>query len=702
IVNCVLKFVLSDKLKCAKDTYGCATGLGGHPTAGTAYTCFKAILNCLKAAGKSIPLSSLLKFPECAYGLMHACDGSPGGGGGGVKSLSAASAAATGGFNPIPPELRPLVPMVGRVEKFLDPMIYIMGDRAWLDVVDHATFDNWVDAFTARIDAGTGDGIKISAVERAELLALALPAPVTTAHAEKFLDRWNRSIDYWNIGIFTLAQVPPGWSTDFLATDTWSALANDALGVIAESEVQNAADPLTEVSNYVRDLEKWMMEGQGGGVCAHVRLRIDQEAILTRDAFSAALEIQNETAVNLENISVDVTVRRRSGEDVSALFAQFAPVLDGISAVDGTGVVAANATGKATWTLVPTTDAVAAAPEEFLVGGVLRYHHEGLQLTVPLAPTSITVHPSPSLAVKYFHQRDVFADDPFTVEVEPSIPYSLAVMVQNKGHGVARNVRIVSAQPKIVENEKGLFADFRIIATEVAGQNLQPSLTVEFGQIDPGGNAIGRWLLSSSILGGFIDYSATFEHLDDLGNKKLSLIDGVEIHEMIHIVKALGPFNDGRPDFLVNDVPDLYDRPDTLHLSDGSVAPVSVITEAAFDRAPTTNNLVVQMTAPLPAGWAYLRVADPGTNRFRLARVLRSDGLEIPFGDNVWTTDRTFLGNARRPLRENIFHLFDLNSTGAYTLFYSNLPSADITAPESFVAQLPPDSTARIPVSWSG
>ena len=713
IVNCVLKFVLSDALKCAKDTYGCASGLSSNPTAGTAYTCFKAVLNCLKAAGKSIPGSSLLKFPECAYDLMHACDSAPGGGGGGGggnelsgQSLFAASVSALSsggsGFNPIPPELRPLVPMVTRVEKFLDPMIYIMGDRVWLQVVDHDAFDTWVDAFVARIDAGTEDGVKVSATERTQLLAIALPAPVTIAKAQQFLDRWNRSIDYWNAGIFTLAQVPPGQSTDFLATDTWGGLADEALNAITQSEAEGAPDPLTAVSDYVRDLEAFMVEGEGGGVCAHVRLRIDQEAIVTRDAFNAALEIQNDTATALENIAVDISVRRRNGEDVTALFAQFPPVLDGVTGVDGSGLVLPEATGKATWTVVPTTDAVGATAEEFLVGGVLRYHHEGLQLTVPLAPTLITVHPSPSLAVKYFHQRDVFADDPFTTEVEPSVPYSLAVMVENKGHGAAHKVRIVSAQPQIVENEKGLYADFRIIATEVAGQNLQPSLTVEFGQIDPGTNAIGRWLLTSSILGGFIDYSATFEHLDGLGDKKLSLIEGVAVHELIHIVKGLGAWNDGRPDFLVNDVADLYDRPDTLHLSDGSVAPVSMITDATFNRAPTTNNLVVQMTTPLPGGWAYLRVPDPGTNRFRLARVTRSDGLEIPVGDNVWTTERTFLGNARRPLHESMLHLFDRDSTGAYTLYYANLPAGDVTPPESFVAQLPADSTARIPVTWSG
>ena len=85
---------------------------------------------------------------------------------------------------------------------------------------------------------------------------------------------------------------------------------------------------------------------------------------------------------------------------------------------------------------------------------------------MPLEPVSITVLPMPRLYVKYFHQRDVYADDPFTPQVEPSIPFTLAVMIENKGHGIARNFRITSAQPKIVENEKGLLIDFKIIATE--------------------------------------------------------------------------------------------------------------------------------------------------------------------------------------------------------------------------------------------
>ena len=34
--------------------------------------------------------------------------------------------------------------------------------------------------------------------------------------AQEFLNRWNRSVQYWSEGIFTASQVPSGQSTDFL------------------------------------------------------------------------------------------------------------------------------------------------------------------------------------------------------------------------------------------------------------------------------------------------------------------------------------------------------------------------------------------------------------------------------------------------------------------------------------------------------
>jgi hypothetical protein len=49
-----------------------------------------------------------------------------------------------------------------------------------------------------------------------------------------------------------------------------------------------------------------------------------------------------------------------------------------------------------------------------------------------------------------------------------------------------------------------------------------------------------------------------------------------------------------------------------------------------------------------------------------------------------------------------MIHLFDYNSSGHYTLFYTPAPAGDTIAPTSAVLPLPADSTARIPVSWSG
>src|SRR6185369_12157907 len=130
--------------------------------------------------------------------------------------------------------------------------------------------------------------------------------------------------------------------------------------------------------------------------------------------------------------------------------------------------------------------------------------------------------------------------------------------------------------------EKGLLVDFKIIATEVAGQSLSPSLTANFGNIDPGTNGIARWLMTSTIQGLFINYSATFEHIDGLGNPKLSLIDDVSIHEMNHLVQAGGIWEDGKPDFLVNEVPDVHDYPDTLYQSNGSTNPVGLVEQASI------------------------------------------------------------------------------------------------------------------------
>ncbi|KAH3691281.1 hypothetical protein DPMN_192031 [Dreissena polymorpha] len=67
--------------------------------------------------------------------------------------------------------------------------------------------------------------------------------------------------------------------------------------------------------------------------------------------------------------------------------------------------------------------------------------------------------------------------------VEPVVPFSLAVMVMNKGYGIARALKLTSGQPEIIENDKGLLIAFKIIGAKMGMNPITPSLTVDFGDI---------------------------------------------------------------------------------------------------------------------------------------------------------------------------------------------------------------------------
>jgi hypothetical protein len=164
------------------------------------------------------------------------------------------------------------------------------------------------------------------------------------------------------------------------------------------------------------------------------------------------LEIENlDDLASVENVFVDVEILDAERGLATDRFAIGAPVLAGLTAVDGTGVVAPHGTGTATWLIVPTHDAAPLAATQYFVGGVFSYSIDGLRTTIPLSAVPITVKPDPSLTLAYFWQRDVFPNDPFTQDVvEPSEPFSLGLLMSNKGHGTARNVRVTSAQPQII------------------------------------------------------------------------------------------------------------------------------------------------------------------------------------------------------------------------------------------------------------
>jgi len=642
-------------LTCACAVPGAVTGVGGVIC--NTVNCFIDIMQCVNAAG-----------------------GGPGGGVGGAR----ASVASLPVFTDFEQAGRDMI-------TFIDFQMITFGDEAWRELIGTAEMNPLALSLTDSLKASSESGIQISTAERNTALATDLGIAEPTLIGN-LIDRLNRTYSYYDMGIYEIEDLTAGMNDDFITRSAVETASAALVSAVDRSRANGFEDPFEAYVAQQDELFKFLSTGDG--VCARVKLRLEQEAVMTRDAFDATLEMINNDDLALDGLNVSLTITDAGGVDQSALFG-----ITGNGVANGS--VAPGTSESWTWTIIPTAQAAPEQEVEYFVQGTVNYMQGDLLVEIPLAAQLITVLPTPSLTLKYFHQRDVFSDDPHTDIIEPSIPFSLGVMIENEGAGIARNLRITSAQPVIIDNEKGLFIDFDIIASEVNGQSLSPSLTANFGDFQPGEIKVGRWLMKSSLQGLFTDYEASFEHLNALDDDRLSLIREVTIHETLHAVAAPGAFNDGLPDFLVNDVPDFADLPDSVHLSDGSVEPVIPILNGSAP-APNPLQLSVTLTTDTPSGWLYLRVPDPGDGGFRLTSVVRSDGRVLPLDVNAWTTDRTFIGFGLQPIRENKLHLFDHDTTGSYTLTYAIIAPADTQAPSSSVEMLPLANSGSFSVDWTG
>ncbi len=514
-------------------------------------------------------------------------------------------------------------------------------------------------------------------------------------------------------------------------TEDLQAALNAADAMRAAAEGGRVGLSTRAVSADARDAEMKARAAAGdGGVCAHVRLNLEQQAVMTRKVFAGTLDITNyHTQHSLDDLNVRIDIYDVNGNLANDKFVVLDPELTNLVITDdgdpppghdpfedGLWIgqelmrLEADTTGRARWIIVPTEEAAADGPTSYTIGGYMTYDINGVGASADLEPAPVTVWPDAKLDLKYFWQRDVYSDDPFTESVEPSVPFSVGVMVVNHGQGAAKDFRIESAQPKIVENVKGLLIDFEIIGSDVNGQAATPSLTVDFGTIDPGDVGVARWLMTSTLQGHFIEYNASFRHTDELGGERTSLIEDVSIFELIRVVAAGGAFDDGLHDFLTNELEDpTYEPiPDTLHLSDGTVAPVSAGSDAVVDGPVRSDDLEVILTASMsPEGWSYVKVGDPGGGLYRVDRVVRLDAAGNELGElpapNAWQTDRSYKESRKRPVYEDMLHLLDYESTGRYKLVYEAI---DTTPPELVDIEEPAsplvaEDVSEIPVVFS-
>lgn len=515
-----------------------------------------------------------------------------------------------------------------------------------------AYFDTLTKVYTSKRDS-------IRPAAQVSILNAMKGYEIQPATIQAFFTRWNTSVHALKQGI----QEP---NTQYPSIINWKLTDRYADSIQTANEYAidrgyKSVDDMYDQS--FKDLNE-IIDGQSNAVCASVKVQFSQQLTMTREAFEGTLEITNgHPTESMKQLSVNIQITDADGVPSNDLFEIQTKSLDNLSDITGTGVISAQDAGTVKFIFIPELGAAPQTPKIYNFGGSVRYWDPYAQtiVTIPLSNVPLTVNPSPNLMLHYFMQRNILGDDPFTKPaIEPSIPAELAVMVENQGYGPAVNMVISSAQPKIIENEKGLAIDFKLIGSNFQGQPKNLGVTdINFGTVPGLQTRIGQWYFTSSLLGKFVSYEAKVVHANSFGNPDLSLVKGVSIHELTKSVKAYGASEDVTNDFLVNDIFDVQDRPDILYFSQGNrTEKVYEATFGAFSApvsAPTFTNMLT--VTPSDTGWNYIKLADPGQNRYSIVSVTRNDGQVIPL-DNAWLTFVT-LPVGRTPVYENKFHFVD-------------------------------------------
>jgi len=427
------------------------------------------------------------------------------------------------------------------------------------------------------------------------------------------------------------------------------------------------------------------------GVCANVKIDIQQELAFERIGFEATLEITNNVGGDpITDFSARLTFTDPkdlvdgSPRNVSDRFFVQAARLSDVNATDGTGVIGPTKTGIIRWFIIPKPGAGGILPQgkKYEVGVSMSGKMGGVLIPGNIffaIPDTITVKPEPELEIRYFQPRDVQGDDPFTPEVESPIPFTLGVLVKNSGYGPARSVRINSQQPKIVENKAGLILIARLLGARVQDSALtETSLLVNLGDIQPGETRKGAWDMITSLSGEFIEFKASYTHRDELGGLETSLIKTLEAHFIAREVRNDEPGRDTILDFLADTDRDELQLPDTLYESQGQILPVNNEPVAAVTTPLTGRTFVVTVTRQFE-GWGYVRMTDPGQAKLTIESVVRNDGKVIN-GRNVWTNIRYRPSDNFKLTYLNIFDRVNTPGPVTYTITYAQ-PAPDTVAP---------------------
>ncbi|MBR6121140.1 MAG: InlB B-repeat-containing protein [Prevotella sp.] len=425
--------------------------------------------------------------------------------------------------------------------------------------------------------------------------------------------------------------------------------------------------------------------------CASVKLQMSQQLTMTRQAVRGTLTVVNGAQTgDMTDVKLNLVVTDPYGNVATShlmeIHTESITGFEGEADFESGWTLGAGKTGEAKIIFIPTKYAAPTEPLLYTFAGTISFvdPFTGQEMTRELETERLTVAPSPNLELTYFMQRDIMGDDPLTDEVEPVVPSQFTLLINNKGYGDATKVKMVTRQPEIIDNEKGLLADYEIISSQLNGGEktlaLGSSVTTDFGDIPAHSQAYAQWWLASSLTGHFTDYAVEATHVTSYDNPDLTLLDTVTIHELIHQIVIPGGEDKQPPliGFLANDVQDADDTADQLYKSDGTQQPIYHVASAEAVKRSDTEYLVNVLVNS--AGWNYGQLADPTGGSRKLLTVRRQSDLTLLPAENFWQTDRT-LRDGLQPLYENLIHFCDtMGANGdAYVVTFEDKPSVELS-----------------------
>jgi RHS repeat-associated protein/uncharacterized repeat protein (TIGR01451 family) len=230
-----------------------------------------------------------------------------------------------------------------------------------------------------------------------------------------------------------------------------------------------------------------------------VYLEIVQRISLEREAFTAKMMLSHAGGLPVEDINVDILV---TDDDGLSWIVEPGQGVGGFLITPTIPTTLTNMVSgtqqAAMWTLVPDgLNITEPQGRKFYVQAFMSYKVNGVTYNFETQRETITVMPQPFVLIDYFIPRYVWANEPFKIWI----------MATNLGWGAAKNLKVDSAQPRIVRNDSGLPINFEIIS----------DLLVNFGTLAPGQTETRFWSVVANHDGTFIDFKVACTHANYRG-----------------------------------------------------------------------------------------------------------------------------------------------------------------------------------------